>query len=166
MRLENRPLQFSSITHHASVTQCLGSIGGHDWYLGVAKPSIVESLEQSGQEGRKPVQSRAGHHYLPPDPAEVCVFRVSGPKFLKLHKGTWHAGPLFKADAVDFYNLELSDTNVSARLLNLQFLIVIAVVMYTTKQGLYLASVLRESENRDGVFSELPKLSNGIHKPT
>ncbi|KAI5007198.1 hypothetical protein ZWY2020_047146 [Hordeum vulgare] len=111
MRLESRPLKFSAITHHASVTQCLGSIGGQDWYLGVAKPSIVN--EHSGQDGgRSPVQSRAGHYYLPPDPAEVCVFRVSGPKFLKLHDGTWHAGPLFKADAVDFYNLELSDTNV------------------------------------------------------
>ncbi|KAG2601700.1 uncharacterized protein LOC120708556 [Panicum virgatum] len=113
MRLQDRPLKFSSITHHASVTQCLGSIGGQDWYLGVAKPSIVDGpSEQSGQEGRKPLQSRAGHYYLPPDPAEVCVFRVSGPKFLKLNKGTWHAGPLFKRDAVDFYNLELSNTNV------------------------------------------------------
>ncbi|KAJ1286081.1 hypothetical protein BS78_03G326300 [Paspalum vaginatum] len=115
MRLENRPLKFSSITHHASVTQCLGSIGGQDWYLGVAKPSIVDdgASEQSGQEGSKPVlRSSAGHYYLPPDPAEVCVFRVSGPKFLKLNRGTWHAGPLFKADAVDFYNLELSNTNV------------------------------------------------------
>uniref|UniRef100_A0ACD5W4C7 Uncharacterized protein n=1 Tax=Avena sativa TaxID=4498 RepID=A0ACD5W4C7_AVESA len=111
MRLESKPLKFSSITHHASVTQCLGSIGGQDWYLGVAKSSIVDGEpEQSG--GRSPVQSRAGHFYLPPDPAEVCVFRVSGPKFLKLHAGTWHAGPLFKADAVDFYNLELSNTNV------------------------------------------------------
>ncbi|VAH81468.1 unnamed protein product [Triticum turgidum subsp. durum] len=110
MRLESRPLKFSSITHHASVTQCLGSIGGQDWYLGVAKPSIVDG--QSGQDrGRSLVQSRAGHFYLPPDPSEVCVFRVSGPKFLKLHAGTWHAGPLFKADAVDFYNLELSNTN-------------------------------------------------------
>jgi len=116
MRLQDRPLKFSSITHHASVTQCLGSIGGQDWYLGVAKPSIVdEPSEQSGQEGRKPLQSRAGHYYLPPDPAEVCVFRVSGPKFLKLNKGTWHAGPLFKADAVDFYNLELRNTNVVDR---------------------------------------------------
>ena len=113
MRLESRPLKFSSITHHASVTQCLGSIGGQDWYLGVAKPSIVDgATEQSG--GGSAVQSRAGHFYLPPDPSEVCVFRGSGPKFLKLHAGTWHAGPLFKADAVDFYNLELSDTNVSA----------------------------------------------------
>ncbi|KAF7024468.1 hypothetical protein CFC21_036815 [Triticum aestivum] len=110
MRLESRPLKFSSITHHASVTQCLGSIGGQDWYLGVAKPSIVDgATEQSG--GGSAVQSRAGHFYLPPDPSEVCVFRVSGPKFLKLHAGTWHAGPLFKADAVDFYNLELSNTN-------------------------------------------------------
>ncbi|XBI20066.1 hypothetical protein VPH35_061445 [Triticum aestivum] len=111
MRLESRPLKFSSITHHASVTQCLGSIGGQDWYLGVAKPSILDgATEQSG--GGTAVQSRAGHFYLPPDPSEVCVFRVSGPKFLKLHAGTWHAGPLFKADAVDFYNLELSNTNV------------------------------------------------------
>jgi hypothetical protein len=53
----------------------------------------------------------AGHYYLPPDPAEVYVFQISGPTFLRLHTGTWHAGPLFKADAVDFYNLELSDTN-------------------------------------------------------
>ncbi|CAO2195158.1 unnamed protein product [Urochloa humidicola] len=113
MRLQDRPLEFSTITHHAGVTQCLGSIGGQDWYLGVAKPSIVDGpSEQSGHEGRKPLQSPAGHYYLPPDPAEVCVFRVSGPKFLKLNKGTWHAGPLFKADAVDFYNLELSNTNV------------------------------------------------------
>lgn len=113
MRLQNRPLKFSTITHHASVTQCLGSVGGQDWYLGVAKPSIVDGAsEQSGPEGRKFLQSAAGHYYLPPDPAEVCVFRVSGPKFLKLNKGTWHAGPLFKADAVDFYNLELSNTNV------------------------------------------------------
>lgn len=30
MKLENQPLKFSSITHHANVTQCLGSIGGQD----------------------------------------------------------------------------------------------------------------------------------------
>ena len=44
----------------------------------------------------------------------VCVFRVEGLKFLKLNRGTWHAGPLFKADTMDFYNLELSNTNVSS----------------------------------------------------
>jgi hypothetical protein len=28
-----------------------------------------------------------------------------------LETGTWHAGPYFDADVVDFYNLELADTN-------------------------------------------------------
>ncbi|WP_448564609.1 hypothetical protein [Trichothermofontia sp.] len=30
---------------------------------------------------------------------------------MKLAIGTWHAGPYFDHDWVDFYNLELSDTN-------------------------------------------------------
>ncbi|XP_062181289.1 uncharacterized protein LOC133885574 [Phragmites australis] len=140
MRLEDQPLKFSSITHHAIVTQCLGSIGGQDWYLGVAKPSIVDGPSaHSGQDGRKPVQSRAGHYYLPPDPAEVCVFRVSGPQFLKLHTGTWHAGPLFKADAMDFYNLELSNTNGSVKLLNSQLMVAYVIL---EKQGLRLLTTL------------------------
>jgi ureidoglycolate lyase len=29
-----------------------------------------------------------------------------------LHKGTWHAGPLFEGAAQSFFNLELADTNV------------------------------------------------------
>lgn len=112
MHLENRELRFSSITHHASVTQCLGSIGGHPWYLGVAKSSIVSSSSSVvAQEGVK--QSLSGHYYLPPAVDDVRVFRISGPKFVKLHLGTWHAGPLFRADEMDFYNLELSNTNVT-----------------------------------------------------
>lgn len=42
MQLKDRSLRFSNITHHANVTQCLGSIGGNVWYLGVAKPSIMD----------------------------------------------------------------------------------------------------------------------------
>ncbi|XP_051116338.1 uncharacterized protein LOC127241367 [Andrographis paniculata] len=109
MHIENRPLKFSTITHHASVTQCLGSIGGHTWYLGVAKPSIIDPTEGKAANA---VESHCGHYYSPPVVDEVQVFRVSGPKFLKLHRGTWHAGPLFVAKAMDFYNLELSNTNV------------------------------------------------------
>ncbi|KAM1019820.1 hypothetical protein FF1_041114 [Malus domestica] len=111
MNLQGRPLKFSTITHHASVTQCLGSIGGHVWYLGVAKPSIVESKDR---EGNNVVQSHcaSGHFYVPPAVADVRVFKITGPKFLKLNVGTWHAGPLFMAGTMDFYNLELSDTNV------------------------------------------------------
>lgn len=113
MHLEERPLGFSTITHHASVTQCLGSIGGHVWYIGVAKLSIVNSTEVKDNKGKKVVQSHCGHLYVPPAVEDVQVFKVSGPKFLKLNQGTWHAGPLFKADTMDFYNLELSNTNVS-----------------------------------------------------
>ncbi|CAK8569351.1 unnamed protein product [Lathyrus sativus] len=112
MHLENRPLKFSNITHHASVTQCLGSIGGNVWFLGMAKPSIVDSNEIKDGEGKKIVQSCSGHSYVPPAVEDVQVFKVSGSKFLKLNRGTWHAGPLFESDAMDFYNLELSNTNV------------------------------------------------------
>ncbi|RDX86440.1 hypothetical protein CR513_32227 [Mucuna pruriens] len=112
MHIENRSLKFSSITHHASVTQCLGSVGGHVWYLGVAKSSIVDSNEIKDNTGKKIVQSRSGHSYVPPNIEDVQVFKVAGSKFLKLNRGTWHAGPLFKANSMDFYNLELSNTNV------------------------------------------------------
>ncbi|XVF83296.1 hypothetical protein PTKIN_Ptkin16aG0475400 [Pterospermum kingtungense] len=112
MHLQDQPLQFSKITHHANVTQCLGSIGGHVWYLGIAKPSIMDSKEVKSDDGKIPVQSHHGHFYVPPSVDDIRVFRIAGPKFLKLNRGTWHAGPLFKADAMDFYNLELSNTNV------------------------------------------------------
>ncbi|CAD5189449.1 unnamed protein product [Musa acuminata subsp. malaccensis] len=112
MHLEDRDLKFSKITHHASVTQCLGSVGGEDWYLGVAKASILNESEIINEDGQKPIQSCCGHYYMPPHPDDVCVFRISGPKFLKLNVGTWHAGPLFEKKTMDFYNLELSNTNV------------------------------------------------------
>ncbi|KAJ3669136.1 hypothetical protein LUZ60_011086 [Juncus effusus] len=113
MKLEDQKLKFSTITHHASVTQCLGSIGGQNWYLGVAKPSILEDqiANDNNDKGQTVKKSNCGHYYLPPNPDEVIVFRVCGSKFLKLNKGTWHAGPLFKEKSMDFYNLELSDTN-------------------------------------------------------
>ncbi|KAK3409000.1 hypothetical protein EUGRSUZ_J01124 [Eucalyptus grandis] len=113
MHLEDRPLKFSDITHHASVTQCLGSIGGHPWYLGVAKPSIAAPGEVKDEATENLKQSRCGHFYVPPALDDVYVFRISGSKFVKLHWGTWHAGPLFRADKMDFYNLELSNTNLN-----------------------------------------------------
>lgn len=123
MHIKDRKLKFSKITHHASVTQCLGSIGGHVWYLGVAKPSIVDLyIPPSAEEvpdssanvvesTRKIAKSPCGHLYVPPSVEEVQVFKITGPKFLKLNVGTWHAGPLFVPEAMDFYNLELSNTN-------------------------------------------------------
>lgn len=116
INLEGGSLKWSRISHHASVTQCLGSIGGHVWYLGVAKPSIVrpDELTDIPDEGIAKQQSRSGHFYIPPAVEDVCIFRISGPKFIKLDCGTWHAGPLFKDSNMDFYNLELSNTNVSS----------------------------------------------------
>ncbi|TKY51553.1 ureidoglycolate hydrolase [Spatholobus suberectus] len=111
MHLENSPLEFSCITHHASVTQCLGTVGGHVWYLGVAKSSMIDSNETKDNTGKKIVQSSCGHSYVPPDIEDVQVFKVTGSKFLMFNRGTWHAGPLFKGDTMDFYNLELSSTN-------------------------------------------------------
>ncbi|KAL8240007.1 hypothetical protein R6Q59_013362 [Mikania micrantha] len=111
MCLQDRALMFSKITHHASVTQCLGSVGGDVWYLGVAKASIVDpNVEQ--EKGENVLQSCSGHFFVPPAVDSVHIFKISGPKFLKLNRGTWHAGPLFKPDTMNFYNLELINTNV------------------------------------------------------
>ena len=38
---------------------------------------------------------------------------MSEPGVIMLNIGTWHAGPYFDAESVDFYNLELSDTNIT-----------------------------------------------------
>jgi ureidoglycolate hydrolase len=90
MRLERRGRRFNRITRHNSCTQCLGSLGGKDWLMAVCPPS--ETSE--------------------PDVTKMGVFRIPGDCFIKLEVGTWHAGPYFDHEVVDFYNLELSDTNV------------------------------------------------------
>lgn len=92
MRLPKRGMTFDRITYHASVTQCLGGLTPASWYLAVAAPS--------GSVQNAPAQQ------------DVHAFEIPAGKFVKLHQGTWHAGPLFQEDeAMDFYNLELSDTN-------------------------------------------------------
>lgn len=90
MALPHRGRRFHTITRHGGCTQCLGSLKGEAWFLGVAPPS---DADQPGWE-------------------DIKVFEVPGDRFVKLEVGTWHAGPYFDADAVNFYNLELSDTNV------------------------------------------------------
>ncbi|MGF1514128.1 MAG: ureidoglycolate lyase [Elainellaceae cyanobacterium] len=90
MRLTGRGRRFFQITRHRRCTQCLGSLGGKEWLLGVAPPGPATA----------------------PDKAAIQAFQIPGTCFVKLHVGTWHAGPYFDAEVVDFYNLELSDTNV------------------------------------------------------
>ena len=45
------------------------------------------------------------------DAAKAWLLRIEAGEGIKLHLGTWHAGPLFDADSASFFNLELSDTN-------------------------------------------------------
>lgn len=91
MRLQYRGRKFHSITRHGQCTQCLGSLEGKDWLMAVAPPH--NNANQPAVE-------------------EIAAFRIPGNCFIKLEVGTWHAGPYFDHDVVDFYNLELSDTNV------------------------------------------------------
>ncbi|MGD1902415.1 MAG: ureidoglycolate lyase [Geitlerinemataceae cyanobacterium] len=90
MRLEAKGRGFDRITRHGRCTQCLGSLNGRDWWIGVAPP------DETSEE---------------PDRDLLRVFKVPGDCFIKLDRGTWHAGPYFEGEPIDFYNLELSDTN-------------------------------------------------------
>jgi ureidoglycolate hydrolase len=90
MRLHHRGRQFHKITRHQQCTQCLGALEGKEWLIVVAPPSEAAC----------------------PAIADLTAFRIPGNCFIKLDIGTWHAGPYFEGDAIDFYNLELSDTNL------------------------------------------------------
>lgn len=91
MRLLRRGRQFHQITRHLQCTQCLGSLAGKTWAIAVAPPSPSQE----------------------PAIESIRAFRIPGDCFIKLEVGTWHAGPYFDDDAIDFYNLELSDTNAT-----------------------------------------------------
>ncbi|MDY6782684.1 MAG: ureidoglycolate lyase [Cyanobacteriota bacterium] len=93
MCLNHRGLKFHQITRHRRCTQCLGSLQGKDWFIAVAPPG----------DGDKPELDK------------IAAFCIPGNAFIKLERGTWHAGPYFEHDVVDFYNLELSDTNETDR---------------------------------------------------
>ena len=89
MRLHHKGRKFHKITRHVQCTQCLGSLEWKDWLIAVAPPRDTEQ----------------------PALEEIVAFRIPGNCFIKLEVGTWHAGPYFDHAFVDFYNLELSDTN-------------------------------------------------------
>jgi hypothetical protein len=93
MRLLDRGRKFHRLTRHAQCTQCLGALDSKDWLIAVAPPSA----------GGVPQV----------DPETINAFRIPGNCFIKLNCGTWHAGPYFEYEFVDFYNLELSDTNIN-----------------------------------------------------
>ncbi|MEB3220375.1 MAG: ureidoglycolate lyase [Nostocales cyanobacterium 94392] len=89
MQLQHRGRKFHNITRHAKCTQCLGSLAGKDWFIAVCPPNNIKE----------------------PALQDIAAFHIPGNCFIKLNVGTWHAGPYFEHDIVDFYNLELSNTN-------------------------------------------------------
>lgn len=91
MQLQHRGRFFRRITRHQRCTQCLGSLDGKDWYIAVAPPDLCQSH---------------------PDREAIAAFQIGGNCAIKLEVGTWHAGPYFDHQLVNFYNLELSDTNI------------------------------------------------------
>ena len=93
MRLSRRGLVFRQITRHCKVTQCLAALGGKSWLMAVAPPKSVDDPTAE------------------PALADIAAFIIPGSVAIKLHRGTWHAGPFFEDEAIDFLNLELSDTN-------------------------------------------------------
>lgn len=92
MHLPHVGLAFSRIARHRRVTQCLGSLGGKDWLIGVAPPGDLG-------DGARPCLD------------DIVAFRIPGDRIVKLHVATWHAGPHFVHDECQFLNLENLDTN-------------------------------------------------------
>jgi ureidoglycolate hydrolase len=85
-----RGLMFSKMARHRRVSQCLGSLQGKEWFVAVAAPTSDDSY---------------------PRLADITAFRIPGDCIIKLHVGTWHAGPHFKHQECLFLNLENDDTN-------------------------------------------------------
>ncbi len=93
MKLPQRRPGFSHITRHTRVTQCLASVGGKPWWIAVAPPLRVDDASAE------------------PALQDIRAFLVPGDVAVKLHRGTWHAGPFFAGESMSFFNLELADTN-------------------------------------------------------
>ncbi len=92
MRLRHRTAVVAGMTRHQRATQCLGSADAQPWWLAVAPPTL------------QPNELNA---------ASVQLVSVGPGEAVQLHQGTWHAGPFFQAPTALFYNLELSDTNLT-----------------------------------------------------
>ena len=92
MQQRLRGLVFTHMARHRRVSQCLGSLQGKDWYMAVAAPTDFASANGPRLE-------------------DVTAFRIPGDRIIKLHVGTWHAGPHFTHEECLFLNLENADTN-------------------------------------------------------
>ena len=90
MRIRHHPQPITAMTRHLQATQCLSSAEGRPFWMLLAAPNT-----------QGPVLDASAAWLLKLNPGEG----------IKLHLGTWHAGPLFKTASASFFNLELADTN-------------------------------------------------------
>jgi len=90
MRLRRRPPLVAAMTCHHRVSQCLGSADAQPWWLAVAP-------HHAGDKG---LCSEA-----------VLLLKLLPGEGIKLHPGTWHAGPYVTEPSALFFNLELRTTN-------------------------------------------------------
>ena len=90
MRIRRRPPILKVMTRHFRVSQCLGSADAQPWWLAIAPPT---------ENSRHPIRESIGLIKLRPGEA------------IKLHPGTWHAGPFIHGESALFFNLELRTTN-------------------------------------------------------
>jgi hypothetical protein len=92
MRLRRRPPVLAAMTSHQRVSQCLGSADAQAWWLAVAPPGPP-----------RPDGSIASD--------QVLLVKMLPGEGVKLHPGTWHAGPFLNTASALFFNLELRTTN-------------------------------------------------------
>ena len=90
MTLQHRKPEVHKLTRHRNCTQCLASAEAKPWWILLAPPNP---------------------HASQPDAGAIRLFRIDPGLALKLHLGTWHAGPYFQGPTANFFNLELADTN-------------------------------------------------------
>lgn len=87
MRLRRRPPKVAAMTRHRLVSQCLGSADAQPFWMVVAPLGDVIAAEA------------------------LLLVKLHPGEGIKLHPGTWHAGPYFFESTALFFNLELSRTN-------------------------------------------------------
>ncbi len=89
MQLEYKELSFNKISRHVNCSQCLGSMDKKNWYFAVCPPNNGSEI---------------------PDLSKIQAFEILPSCIVKINAGTWHEGPYFKHQSVDFLNLEHRDT--------------------------------------------------------
>ena len=71
----------------------MSGVGGASWLIAVAPPLDLNDPDAE------------------PKLEDIRAFEIPGDAAIKLHQGTWHAGPFFTEPEMSFFNLELADTN-------------------------------------------------------